>query len=92
MSKEGTVKMNPNVNVYNVNILGREVTIETTFHPDRNPEQTTYSVRGNFKGTHLIGGLGGVTLVNESEELLNKLKEDIEDWMVNPRNLNMVTS
>ncbi len=91
MGKEINEKDNPNTNVYNLEILDREVTIETTFHPDRNPEQTTFSVSGDLKGTRLEGGMEGVTVTNDKKELLQELRESIEDRMTNPPQPRVIT-
>lgn len=76
--------MNGKGKIYNVVISGREIEIKTTFHPGRNTEQTTYLVGGDLEGTHIEGGLGGVTTVNDPKELLEMLEKEVQHIMITP--------
>lgn len=84
MRIETVPQKDPNVEVHEVEILGRQITIETTKHKDRDPEQITYRVSGDFEGTHMESGFIGVTTETDTKNVLKHLREEVVYLMENP--------
>lgn len=56
------------------------------------PPQTTYSILGELEGTHIPGGLGGVTIETDPEKVLEDLRETVKERMTTPMKPNVMTS
>jgi hypothetical protein len=73
-------------------INGRKLKIRITPHPERKTPQSEFEVSGNLRGTHIPGGLGGITTETNKEKLLVWLRKDIAKRMTTEPNPNHGTS
>ncbi|MDO8340604.1 MAG: hypothetical protein Q7T59_01375 [Candidatus Woesebacteria bacterium] len=81
--------MSKEFKTHNLKIKSRRITILTTYHPDMDPPQTTYSVSGTLAGRQ-VGDVstGGVFVGNKVGPLLDRMKIDLSERILNLQNIN----